>query len=281
MQRGALTGLGAFVFFSLSDIAVKLASQTVPVPGVSLLMALVAMLPIIWLAITTGGLRTILPRYPVASFIRAALMAGELLLLYDAYARLPLSEVYSLVFLSPMLITLLGALFLKEKVRLSGWAMVVFGFLGVLLVLRPGFKALDIGHAAVVLSALMYSASVVVLRRMPQNESDSALVASILLIVIVASLKSGIPALAEFSITALLVVVAGGLSLGVGHFMLVRAFRMAPIVFVAPANYIQMPIAICFDTLLFAGRPDLGVLVGSALIIASGFAAPLLARRSG
>jgi drug/metabolite transporter (DMT)-like permease len=87
-----------------------------------------------------------------------------------AFTYLSMAEAFSLLFLMPAFVTVMSVVFLKEDVGWRRWAAVILGFIGVLIVLRPGFRALNIGHAGAVIGGFSGAMTIVLMRAMGGKE---------------------------------------------------------------------------------------------------------------
>jgi S-adenosylmethionine uptake transporter len=153
--RGALLGLAAFGLYALYDMTIKLLGgdySPVQILFFAMLFAVPALLVQILTDRNGGGLRPALPGWTVARS-GAALFNGVL----GAYgfAVLPLAECYAIFFTMPLMIALLAVVFLKEPMDLSRMLAIVAGFVGVLVVLRPGQSAILPAHGAVFAAAAL------------------------------------------------------------------------------------------------------------------------------
>ncbi|WP_455274330.1 DMT family transporter [Rhizobium herbae] len=271
--RAALIVLCAFAVFSGTDALVKLLAQSFPVPQVTFMVTVAALVGIVGSAGLSGRVGTLWPRHPRLAFLRAGLLAGDTILIYYAFAVLPLAEAYVLAFLSPVLVAVLAFGFLHERLSRAGWLGVLLGFAGVIVALRPGVVPMNLGHAAAIGSALLFAFSLVLLRRTQVTESDTALVASLLVVLSVLSLVivlagSGFEAvgLMDFATIA-----AAGLLLFAGHALLVRAFRIGDASVIAPFQYSQIVWGCLYGALLFGAPVEIHTLAGAAIIIVSGW----------
>lgn len=271
--RAAVIVLCAFAVFSGTDALVKLLAQGFPVPQVTFMVTIAALAVVVGSAVLSGRGGTLWPRHPRLAFVRAGLLAGDTILIYYAFAALPLAEAYVLAFLSPVLVAVLASVFLRERLSRAGWIGVLLGFAGVIVALRPGVMPMNFGHAAAIGSALLFAFSLVLLRRTQATESDTALVASLLVVLSVLSL---VVALAGSGFVAvgpadLATVAAAGLLLFAGHALLVRAFRIGAASVVAPFQYSQIVWGCLYGALLFGAPIEVHTLAGAAIIIASGW----------
>jgi S-adenosylmethionine uptake transporter len=213
------------------------------------------------------------PRHPGLALGRAVLLAGDTLLIHYAFAALPLAEAYLLSFLSPALVAVLAFAFLGERPSAAGWFGVVLGFAGVMVALQPATTAMSFGHLAAIGSALLFALSLVLLRRSKATETDTALVASLL---VVLSILSFAVTLAQggFAVVAptdIALAALGGLTLFGGHVLLVRAFRTGDASLVAPFQYSQIVWGCLYGALLFGAPIETHTLVGAAIILVSGW----------
>lgn len=271
--RAAVIVLCAFAVFSGTDALVKLLAQSFPVPQVTFMVTIAALAVVVGSAVLSGRGGTLWPRHPRLAFVRAGLLAGDTILIYYAFAALPLAEAYVLAFLSPVLVAVLASVFLRERLSRAGWIGVLLGFAGVIVALRPGVMPMNFGHAAAIGSALLFAFSLVLLRRTQATESDTALVASLLVVLSVLSLVvalagSGFEAVGPADLAT---VAAAGLLLFAGHALLVRAFRIGDASVVAPFQYSQIVWGCLYGALLFGAPIEVHTLAGAAIIIASGW----------
>ncbi|WP_413708716.1 DMT family transporter [Rhizobium sp. Rhizsp82] len=271
--RAAAIVITAFAAFSGTDALVKLLSAEFRVPQVTFLITLAALLLVSGRAVFTRRLGELVPRQPGLALIRALLLAGDTLLIHYAFAALPLAEAYVLAFLSPVLVAILAFVSLGERLSLIGWLGVGLGFAGVAVALRPGAVALNLGHMAAIGSALLFALSLALLRKTKSEESDDALVATMLVMLtvtafIVAMATGGFDAIGP---GALLVAVLAGTLLYVGHALLVRAFRIGDASVVAAFQYSHIVWGCLYGAVLFGAPIETYTIVGGVIIIFSGW----------
>ncbi len=105
-----------------------------------------------------------------------------------AFTSIPLAEVYALIFLAPLFVTLLSIVVLKEHVGPWRWFAVMAGFVGVLLVVRPGFRELELGHLAALCIALLAAISVILMRSLSAHETRTTMLGFLMLYVLLFNL---------------------------------------------------------------------------------------------
>lgn len=169
-----------------------------------------------------------------------------------------------------MLVTALSVPLLGEQVGWRRWSAIVVGFLGVLIVLRPGLAQLNWGHIAALASALFFALSLIVVRRIGNSETAGCLLLS-LMVALLAVSAPVLPFVYVVPSAADLALLTGlGLLSGCAHLTLIQGFRLAPSAVVAPFQYSQIVWGVMFGLWLFGDRPDQWVIAGSDVIIASG-----------
>ncbi len=271
--RAVLVVLLAFCVFSATDAIVKLLAQRFAVPQVTFMVTSAALVLIVTQAAITRNGGVLLPRYPGLALLRALLLAADTLLIHYAFAVLPLAEAYLLAFLTPLMVAVLAFVLLGERLSMLAWSGVLIGFIGVTVALRPGVEPLNLGHAAAVGSALLFALSLILLRRAKPGESDGALVATLLAVLVALALVVALinGRLTPVTITEVGLACLAGAFMFAGHMLLVRAFRIGKASIVAPFQYSQIIWGIVYGGLLFATPVEFHTLAGAAIIVLSGW----------
>jgi drug/metabolite transporter (DMT)-like permease len=150
------------------------------------------------------------------------------------------------------------------------WVFLAMTFVGVLLVVRPGFRELQFGHLAALGAAFFGSLATTVLRRVAPYEKRVSLIAIPLGYVVIVN---GVLMIPEFTLPSLeefgLLIAIGGLG-GTGNVLFINATRLAPISQIAPAQYSQIAWAIIFGAVFFHEYPDLIAYLGLAVVVTFG-----------
>ena len=227
----------------------------------------------------TGG-RFWRTRKPGLQLLRSLFLVLATLGFWGGLRYLPLAEASAITFLAPIFVVLLSWPLLRERATRARQIASAVGFVGILVLLRPGSAAL---HPAVVLlvgSALANALYQLLTRRLLDEDPDTTLFYSAS--AGTAVLSVGLPYAADAS--ALTVANAASLALlgvlaGVGHWCLTNAYLEAPASLLTPFTYLQMLWATAFGVVLFDQHPDRLSAVGMAIILASGLALALWERR--
>ncbi|TIO20657.1 MAG: DMT family transporter, partial [Mesorhizobium sp.] len=176
-----------------------------------------------------------------------------------------------LIFLAPLFVTILSTLILREKVGPWRWLAVVAGFAGVMLVVRPGFRELHLGHLAAFAIAFLAATSVILMRSLAQQEKRTTMLG---VLVGYGLLFNGL-GVAATSFTLpdgrqlIWLVMAGAFTAG-GQLLQLLAAKYAPANRIAPTHYSQIVWAVVLGSLFFQEDPDLLTLAGLAVLGASG-----------
>jgi drug/metabolite transporter (DMT)-like permease len=208
---------------------------------------------------------------PGLQLSRSLLFCGSTFLMFYALGFVPLATAAAISFTAPLIVTAASPFLLGEKVGLARGVAVTVGFLGALLVVRPGSGALH-WAAFLIFGSATASACVQLLSRKlagydsPETSNTYMVLAGFLLATIPLPFIWQPP---QGLWHALLFVMLGVLG-GLGHYYLVRAFELAPASFVSPFNYAQILGAALLSIIVFGQVPDLWTWVGAAIIAASG-----------
>lgn len=219
------------------------------------------------------------PARPGLQLLRGSLMAFSALSFFYAIKHMPLADSMAVFFIYPFVILVGSALLLREPVGLMRWAMVLVGFAGTVLVVRPSLGTISIGVPFAFASGLAYAGSMLVTRKLGSH--DPALVTSALSALLGAVVYTLIvpvvwvtPAPADWPLMVLM-----GFIAAIGHFMIVHAHRLASAAQLAPFGYTEIVSAILIGFLVFGDIPAPIVWLGIALITVSGVAAMRLSRK--
>lgn len=187
-----------------------------------------------------------------------------------AFTHLSMAEAFCLLFLMPAFVTVMSVVFLKEDVGWRRWFAVILGFIGVLIVLRPGFRELNIGHAGAVLGGFSGAMTIVLMRAMGGRERKISLYGAGLVGLIVGSGALMLPYFQWPTPMQWLWLAGYGLLAAAGNALVMMASMRAPATLVAPPQYSQMIWAILFGYFVFGDRLDWPMAVGVLLIVVSG-----------
>lgn len=201
--------------------------------------------------------------------LRGIVHACAVILWFYAMARIPIVEVTSMNFLHPIYVTIGAALFLHEKLAARRILAICLSVLGIMIILRPGFRELSSGHIAMLVSALFFGASYLFAKVLSGLISPSIIV-GMLSITVMLSLAPFAFAVwvtpTWYDIAWLFVVAAFATA---AHYTMTLAFRAAPISLSQPVVFLQLVWAAMLDAIIFNLPIDGWVIVGGTIIVAS------------
>ncbi len=282
--KNALGGIALFMFgvllFACMDTTTKYLAERYPAPMVVALRYIIQCLLMILLLTPTQGRRLIQTHRTGLVLIRASCLAVASLCMTLALQRMPVAETTAIVFLSPMLVVLMAGPMLQESVGRLGWLAAIAGFVGVLLIARPG-GGLDTVGVVFALCAAVANAIYQLLSRMLAGTEHT--IALLFYTAVVGAVCFGVslpwfwPATLP-PVTHLALFCCLGLLAGVGHFLFTAAHRHTPASALAPTQYTQLIWASLLGWLIFSDVPDgIGVL-GMVIVAVAGASVALKSR---
>lgn len=203
--------------------------------------------------------------------LRGIFMFGSTIFNFVALQTLQLAETISIAFFSPMLVVALAGPLLGERAGWRRWSAIFVGFIGVLIITRPGFGGFGVGHLFALGFVLCHSFYVIMTRRMGATESAESLIfysalTPTLFLLPVVPLYGSMPQGALQWGLLLVIGVCGGL----GHWLLIKAYQQATTSALAPYPYSQIVWMVSLGWLVFGDLPDRWTVVGATIIVMSG-----------
>lgn len=266
--QGALYMTGAAVCFAVMNLLIRLAAVELSALQIAFFrnfFAFVFMLP--W-AFRLGA-RSLKTLRLGTHFVRSVVGLAGMLCWFTSVALLPLADAVALNFTAPLFVTIGAALFLGETVRARRWTATAIGFVGTLVILRPGLGTVSLISLLPIIAAGFMAVSTLVVKSLSRTESPGTVVLYMNLFMTPISL---IPALWVWrwpSGYVLALMVALGLVAAVAHILLTRAYVKADASAVQPFDYTRLPFVALLGYVFFAEVPDQWLWLGATLIIAA------------
>lgn len=277
------------LIFSLQDIAVKWIGGNYPVLEIVTFRSLVALPLTLILFRYEGGHGLPTTKQHRLQYIRGVCFFLSYTTHFMGLAALPLAEIAAIKFSGPLMITMLSVVMLGEMVGPRRWAALLVGFVGVLLIVRPGFAAFNMGSVFILISVLFYALAAMLTRKLQPADSSATmsyysslvyLIATFILapiVIAVGDIPGAHPSVAflfrAWAMPSLLdVVIMSGLGLvwAGGMYCLARAYSLALASVVAPFEYVALPINIMWGLIIWREIPTLATLAGASLTLLSG-----------
>jgi drug/metabolite transporter (DMT)-like permease len=267
---GMLMMCAGVACLSVNDaIAKALASHYSPLQ-ILFLRNLVALPFAVVIAAAMGGAGALRSHRPLAHLLRGLLWVCAAFLFFSSLKYLALAEATALVFVAPLFITAISALFLGEEVGWRRWLALLIGFSGVLIAVRPGAAAFQPASLLPIATALFYAFLMISARWVDRRESvwtlllyltgAGALLSSLVVPFVWVPVRSE-----DFWLFGAIALFGTA-----GMTLMTQAFRLAPAVVVAPLDYTALVWATLAGWLVWREMPDLPVFAGATIIIASG-----------
>jgi S-adenosylmethionine uptake transporter len=202
--------------------------------------------------------------------LRVFLIAATTPLSVIAFRSLPFAEAFALLFLMPSLVTVLSIFILKEHVRWRRGLAVCAAFIGVLVIVRPGFKELLPGHIAALAAALCAAGGVIAGRMIGQTEKRFTLIGTVFLATTVLAGVLMLPGFEWPTAYQWILLLAFAATAFVAQALFIVATMYAPADRLGAAQYSQILWALAIGALFFDEWPDALALLGIAIVVAAG-----------
>jgi drug/metabolite transporter (DMT)-like permease len=272
--RSALRGIAFMVAggacFAVMDSLVKWVSPRFAISQIIFFRSLFALLPIGVLAAREGGLRALRTARPGGQVLRSLCGLISLCSFVYAFGHMPLADAVGIGFSAPILITALSVPLLGESVGIRRWSAVLVGFVGVIIIVRPGGGVLQATALVAFVGTLFYALAMILIRQLGRSETTIAIAfyySATCIVVAGAALpfQWATPDLADG-----LCLLALGIIGGFGQLFVTAAFRSAPVAIVAPFDYVSIIYVSLIGYAVWGDVPDTPLLVGAAILVASG-----------
>jgi drug/metabolite transporter (DMT)-like permease len=270
--RGILWMIAAMAGFALEDAFIKLAAGALPLGPIVAVFGLGGFLFFAALTLSRGQRLVTPDTFSRAVVARAVFEVAGRTGYFLGITLTPLSNASAILQASPLFVTLGAALVFGEKVGWRRWAAIAAGFLGVLIVLRPGLEGFTPASLFTLIGTLGFAARDLGTRAAPKSLSNLQLAVYGFAVLIptglVMSLFTGPLAAPDGRSAAFL---AAAIVCGIaGYYSITSAMRLGEVAVVTPFRYTRLLFALILGFAIFAERPDAATLIGGAIIVASG-----------
>jgi drug/metabolite transporter (DMT)-like permease len=270
----------AVACFAVLDTAVKYVGAFVPVLVAVWFRYVFQAVAVTAFMLPVRGRRLLQTAHPRFQVLRGGLLLTVSALSFVAVQFMPVGEFTAFVMTTPLVVTLLAALFLKEQVSLLRWLLVSGGFLGALLVVQPGGASFGWATLLPLAMVVTYAWFQILTSRLARTEDPMTMhfytgwVGALIATAVLPLVWQTMPDATSFALLCLI-----GLMGTVGHFLLILAFARAPASTLTPYLYAQIGFAMLCGWLVFDHIPGTLELAGIALIVVCGATASWLTAR--
>lgn len=268
---GIMLTVLSVVVFGFQDVAAKILVQTWSPFQVAMMrywaFGLFSLLMVMRQAPLRQAFRSKMPFWQIA---RSVLLVVDIWLFAFAVRTVPLAELQSIILLYPLLVTLLAVPVLGEKVGVWRIGAVVAGFIGALVILRPGGLPLSVDVLLGLAASLAYSGYVVLTRKVAQVDSVWTSMVYVGMVGLVLTSAVGIWFYKDMDLNGMLLLGVMIVTTIAGHGLMMLALGMAPASTLQPFNYLMLPWAAVMSLIFFSHFIDGISLIGAAIIVGSG-----------
>ena len=258
---------GGFIFTSTSVMIRLLSSEieSVQTAFFRAVISVVLLLPMI----VSGRVKPWRSKRIAGHFWRTFMGTVSMVLGFYAVSMLPLADATAIAFSQPLFSVVVAALIAGEKVRWRRWSATIVGFVGVLVMVRPGAGSLQLGALVALANAATVAISILLVKRLSDSEPPLMILTQLALFSTV--LLAG-PAIAVWrwpDLWGWVLAIGVALSATVGQYFWVQAFKAGEMSAVAPFEYLRLPFAVFVGWLIWGETPVIWTYVGAAIVIAS------------
>ena len=279
--RAVLLKLASAMLFAIMSALVRYVSDVTPLGQMVFFRSAFGIIPVVviyaWRRELMTAVRT---SRPFGHLGRGAISVFGMFFNFAALARLPIVDVTTITFASPLITVALAAIFLKERVRIYRWSAVAVGFAGVIVMLWPHLdlgrytnaasSAAALGAIFALISAFTNAGSVIQTRRLTDTETTSSIVFYFSLFCTIGGLLTLPFGWIVPNGPQLAALIALGLLGGFSHILLTESYRYAPASLVAPLDYTALLWAFMIGYWFFDELPTITVYIGAAIVAGSG-----------
>jgi len=263
----------------ISDAAAKYLAISLPLLQVAwarYFFHLIATLPFI---LARHGLRALWPRSPWLQLLRGAFLLCSTTCFYAGLRYLPLADCVAVLFVAPLFVTAVAPLILGEKVGIRRYIAAVVGFVGALIVIRPGGETTGWAALFPLASGFLYGSYILATRKLA-GSAPAAVTLAYTAMIGAGALSIAAPFVWQWPTTEqFLIMLVIGPWAAIGHYLLIAAHERAPASLLAPFQYWQIVSSVTLGFVLFGDFPDRWTWTGAAIVIASGLYVTLRERK--
>lgn len=272
--RGILLMIGSMLVFATMDGVSKHLVQTYSIAQIFMVRYLVFIVFALWICRRIGVRRALVSKRPGLQIARTVLLIVEGMLFVLAFRYLGLAETHAIVSTTPLLVTVLAALFLAEKIGFHRWLAVVAGLAGALIIIRPGVIEFSWPILIPLAVALTYAPMQIQTRMLGKiDRGETTLLYTALgglAIMLVAGPFFWVWPEPEIRVADLALMVLAGLLASIAHYLLILAYRHAAASVLQPYSYFLLAWVALVGLIGFGEFPDRWTIVGAAIIVAGG-----------
>lgn len=270
ITRACVLMMMSTMMFAGMHTAIRYTTQHMPAVEVTFFRNLFGLFVIVPLLVRHGAALFYTEKLGLHVF-RALLNVFSMLSFFVGLSLTPLARTTALSFTAPLFTALLSALFLGEVFRWRRWTAIICGFIGALVILRPGIQALDFGALLVVVSSILWSMALIDIKVLGRTESSLTITAYVTVLMIPMTL---LPALFVWQMPPLdlwIWLIFIGVIGTLGQLLVTEAVKLADMTVLMPFDFLKLVWATLLGIIFFAEVPDFYTWLGAAIVFSSSF----------
>jgi len=261
----------SILLFSAMDATVKWLGTSYPTTQIMFFRCAVALVPVLVILWMRGGIGILRTRQKKLHLLRSLMGISAMGLAFYAFSLMPLAEAVSILHTAPLFMTALSVVLLRETVGIRRWSAVLLGFVGMLLVVRPGAGMLESGSLFMLAAAFLIGCTTIVIRHLSKIDDPVCITFYFTVTGVIASLLGLLlqgwtpPPTGDLALLTLV-----GLLGGLAQYLMTLSYQRLALATVAPLKYLTIVFSGVIGYLIWGDIPDLQSVCGIVLIIVTG-----------
>ena len=186
---------------------------------------------------------------------------------FYAVSMIPIADAVSISFIVPSLTTIFAIIFLKEKINIKNWISIIIGLIGVLIIIRPGFKEFNIAYLLMIVSACFWAISNILTKILSASQQPINVVAYLTTIMTILSVPFGVFYIQPLTIFSIFLLIAMAIISNLSYFLLSKSYSKADLSIVQPFDFTRLIFSALIGYFIFDEKVDLLTIIGSLIIL--------------
>ena len=201
------------------------------------------------------------------NILRASSGFLSMTMLFYAVSMIPIADAVSISFIVPSLTTIFAIIFLKEKINIKNWISIIIGFIGVLIIIRPGFKEFNIAYLLMIASTCFWAISNILTKILSASQQPINVVAYLTTIMTILSVPFGVFYIQPLTIFSIFLLIAMAIISNLSYFLLSKSYSKADLSIVQPFDFTRLIFSALIGYFIFDEKVDLLTIIGSLIIL--------------
>ncbi len=261
----------SILLFSMMDASVKWLGAHFPTSQIMFFRCLVALVPVCIIIFLRGGPGILRTSHKKLHLLRSLLGIGAMGFAFYAFSLMPLAEAVTILHTAPLFMTALSVILLREKVGPRRWSAIILGFIGMLLVMRPGAGMLHSGSMYMLTAAILIGCTSIIIRHLGKIDDPVCITFYFTVTGVFVSLAGiSIQGWQQPTLPYLALLILVGLFGGMAQYLMTLSYKHLALGILAPLKYLTIVFGGFIGYLVWSERPDLQSATGICIIVASG-----------